>query len=64
MNSFLNAKLKEICREGEQLMTYRRGLKLSTADIRTAVRMLLTGELLQNALAEGDEAVERLSRDS
>jgi len=59
MNSFINDIFDKICTESMRLVMYSRRRTLSSRELKTAVRLLLPGELAKHALSEGSKAVNK-----
>ena len=57
MNSFIIDIYKRIANEAFRLAKYNQRSNISTREIQTSVRLLLTGELAKHALSEGNRAV-------
>lgn len=63
MNSFINDIFDKLCNESMRLVMYSRRRTLSSREIKTAVRLLLPGELAKHALSEGTKAVNKYTSD-
>ena len=57
MNSFVNDLFERIAAEASRLAHYSKKSTLSSREIKTAVRLLLPGELAKHAISEGTKAV-------
>ncbi|XP_067883237.1 histone H2B-like, partial [Heterodontus francisci] len=57
MNSFVNDIFGRIAGEASRLAHYNMRSTISSREIQTAVRLLLTGELAKHAVSEGTKAV-------
>jgi len=63
MNSFINDIFDRVCNESIRLIMYSRRRTLSSREIKTAVRLMLPGELSKHAMSEGQKAVNKYSAD-
>jgi histone H2B len=57
MNSFINDLFDEIATESGKLVRCNKKTTLTSRKIRTAVGLLLPGELAKHAVSEGTKAV-------
>ncbi|CAI9729458.1 histone H2B, gonadal-like [Octopus vulgaris] len=57
MNSFVNDLFERIASEASRLAHYNKRSTISSREVQTAVRLLLPGELVKNAVSEGTNAV-------
>jgi len=63
MNSFIIDIFERVCNESVRLIMYTRRRTLSSREIKTAVRLMLPGELSKHALSEGQKAVNKYTSD-
>ncbi|XP_067881503.1 histone H2B 5-like, partial [Heterodontus francisci] len=56
MNSFVNDIFERIAGEASRLAHYNKRRTISSREIKTAVRLLLPGELAKHAVSEGTKA--------
>merc|ERR1712167_194299 len=63
MNSFIYDIFEKIATESSKLVRYNKKHTLSSREVRTAVRLLLPGELAKHAVSEGTKAVTKYSSD-
>ena len=63
MNDCMNNIMQKILLEASHLCRYRGAQTLQERDIRSAVRLVYPGELAQNAVASGENAM-RMYKDS
>lgn len=59
MSSFVNDIFERIAVESSRLANYNRKCTITSQEIRTAVRLLLPGELAKHAVSEGIKAVSK-----
>ncbi|KAK3775628.1 hypothetical protein RRG08_051486 [Elysia crispata] len=59
MNSFVNDIFGRISAEASHLAHYNKGNTITSREIQTAVRPLLSGELAKHAVSEGTKAVNK-----
>ncbi|KAL5102771.1 Histone H2B 1/2 [Taenia crassiceps] len=57
MNSFVNDIFERIAAESSRLAHYNKKSTITSREIQTAVRLLLSGELAKHAVSEGTKAV-------
>ncbi|KAL5102607.1 Histone H2B 7 [Taenia crassiceps] len=57
MNSFVNDIFERIAAESSRLAHYSKKSTITSGEIQTAVRLLLSGELAKHAVSEGTKAV-------
>ncbi|XP_051901344.1 histone H2B 1/2-like [Pristis pectinata] len=57
MNSFVNDILERIAGEASRLAHYNKRSTISSLEIQTFVRLLMTGELAKHTVSEGTKAV-------
>ncbi|XP_065562469.1 histone H2B-like [Artemia franciscana] len=57
MNSFVNDIFERTAAEASRLAHYNRRSTITSREVRTAVRLLLPGELAKHAVSEGTKAV-------
>ncbi|XP_046814689.1 histone H2B-like [Vespa crabro] len=57
MNSFINEVFERIATEASRLAHYNKRSTITSREIKTAVRLLLPGELSKHAVSEGTKAV-------
>lgn len=57
MNSFINDSFERIAGEAGRLTRYNKKSTLSSREVQTAVRLLLSGEIAKHAVSEGTKAV-------
>ena len=57
MNSFVNDIFKHIAGEASCLAHYNKCSTITSREIQTTVRLLLSGELAKHAVSEGTKAV-------
>eukprot|EP00190_Bangiopsis_sp_CCMP1999_P001554 CAMPEP_0198737402 /NCGR_PEP_ID=MMETSP1475-20131203/67849_1 /TAXON_ID= ORGANISM="Unidentified sp., Strain CCMP1999" /NCGR_SAMPLE_ID=MMETSP1475 /ASSEMBLY_ACC=CAM_ASM_001111 /LENGTH=158 /DNA_ID=CAMNT_0044501265 /DNA_START=34 /DNA_END=513 /DNA_ORIENTATION=- len=62
MHSFSVDIFQRVCREAQELTTYRNSKTLHLHDIQSAVKLLLPGELAPHAIQEGLKSVLRYKR--
>ena len=62
MNSFVNDIFERIAAEASRLAHYNKRSTISSREIQTAVRLLLSGELAKHAVSEGTNAVTKYTR--
>ncbi|KHJ47673.1 core histone H2A/H2B/H3/H4 [Trichuris suis] len=62
MNSFVNDVLDRIGKEASHLTRYGKRCTMSSEDIQTAVRLLLPGDLRDDAIRAGKKAVSMYNR--
>ena len=61
MNSFINDVFERIATEAGKLGKYSKKSTMSSREIRTAVRLVLPGELAKHAVSEGTKAVTKFT---
>merc|ERR1711935_535413 len=61
MNSFINDIFEKVAGEASRLVRYNKKHTLSSREVKTAVRLLLPGELAKHAVSEGTKAVTKYS---
>ena len=61
MNSFVNDIFERIASESGRLVRYSGRSTLSSREVRTAIRLILPGELAKHAVSEGTKAVTKFS---
>ena len=61
MNSFVNDIFERIATESGRLVRYSGRSTLSSREVRTAIRLILPGELAKHAVSEGTKAVTKFS---
>ncbi|XP_036740977.2 histone H2B 1/2-like [Manis pentadactyla] len=57
MNSFVNDIFKRIVGDASRLAYYNKRATITSSETRTAVRLLLPGELAKHAVSESTKAV-------
>uniref|UniRef100_A0A914CGH0 Histone H2A/H2B/H3 domain-containing protein n=1 Tax=Acrobeloides nanus TaxID=290746 RepID=A0A914CGH0_9BILA len=57
MNSFVNDMFERIAAEASRLAKYNKRFTISTREIQTSVRLLLSGELGKHVVSEGTKAM-------
>ena len=57
MNSFVLDLFERIAQEASKLSQYNKKSTISSREIQTAVRLILSGELAKHAVSEGTKAV-------
>ena len=61
MNSFVNDIFERLADEAINLARYNNKATLTGAEIQTAVRLLLPGELAKHAMSEGSKSISKYS---
>ena len=61
MNSFVNDIFERLSDEAINLARYNNKATLTGAEIQTAVRLLLPGELAKHAMSEGSKSISKYS---
>ena len=61
MNLFINDIFEHIAKETGKLAKYNKKATLSSREIQTCVRLMLSGELAKHAVSEGTKAVTKFS---
>ncbi|KHJ87110.1 core histone H2A/H2B/H3/H4 [Oesophagostomum dentatum] len=61
MNSFVNDLFERIAAEASRLAHYNKHSTLTSREVQTAVRLVLSGELAKHAVSEGTKAVTKYS---
>uniref|UniRef100_A0AC34RES9 Histone H2B n=1 Tax=Panagrolaimus sp. JU765 TaxID=591449 RepID=A0AC34RES9_9BILA len=61
MNSFVNDVFARIAAEASRLASYIKRSTVTSREIQTAVRLILSGELAKHAISEGTKAVTKYS---
>ena len=64
MNSFVEDTLDKIATEAGKLCDKDSKLTMTSLDIRTAIRLIQQGTLVQNAMCAGNDAIFRYVADS
>ncbi|KPJ16321.1 Histone H2B.2 [Papilio machaon] len=61
MNNFVNDMIEKIAEEAGRLVVHSKRSTLGSAEIRTAIKLLVPGELAKHALVEGAKALKAYS---
>ncbi|KAL8486355.1 hypothetical protein ACS0TY_023157 [Phlomoides rotata] len=61
MNNFINNIFEKLAQEAARLARYNKKPTISSLEIQTAVRLVLTGELAEHVISEGTNVVIKIT---